>query len=63
MSSEERSVRAASIIGADDAVDIDANVQYAGLLKKPPFGTKSYGKLTRWTERLVAVTVHAVWVH
>lgn len=25
------------------------------MLKKPPFGTKSYGMLTRWTERFCVV--------
>jgi len=55
VSSEERNVRAASIVGGDDALDIDANVQYAGILKKPPFGTKTYGMLTRWTERFCVV--------
>ena len=32
ISSEERSVKTASVFGGDDAVDIDANVQYAGKL-------------------------------
>ena len=32
VSSEERSVKTASVFGGDDAVDIDANVQYAGNL-------------------------------